>query len=68
MPEEVLRRRAVSGLGNRVEDENEQQLETVSDKDLLVIFEYNMVVRHTPGGRVVLQRLLSLSAVHQDRD
>lgn len=63
MPEVVFRRMAISRFGNWVQHKNEQQLQAISDEDLLVVFEYDMVVRHPPGGGVVFQGLLSLSAV-----
>jgi len=61
VPKEVFGWRAISRFWYGVENQYQQQLQTVSNQNLLRIFEHDVVVRHTPGGRVVFQGLLCFS-------
>jgi hypothetical protein len=58
--EGVSRRGSRSRFGNRVEDQDEEQLQAVCDEYLLLIFEHDVVVWDAPGCRIVFERLRAL--------
>ncbi len=57
MAEEILRCRAIARLGYRVQDEYEEQLQTICDENLSLVLEDNVVVWHAPCRRVVFEGL-----------
>jgi hypothetical protein len=63
MAEEVLGRWSVARLWYGVQNEHEKQLEAVRDQYLSLVSKDNMVVRHTPCGRIVLECLAELAYV-----
>jgi hypothetical protein len=61
--EGISGRGACAGLGYRVEYKDEEQLQTVCDQYLLLVFEYDVVVRHAPRSGVVFECLQVLDVV-----
>jgi hypothetical protein len=54
---EVLRRRSVSGLGDGIQHQYQEQLQAVCDEYLPLISEDYVVVWHAPCCRVVFEGL-----------
>jgi hypothetical protein len=53
VPKVVFRDNTMGGLWNWVADEDEEQLEAVDDQQLLVVAKHDVIVRDSPGGRIV---------------
>jgi len=53
----VFRRSAAPILWNRVQEQNEKELQAIYHQDLLRIFPNNMVVWYSPGSGVIFQSL-----------
>lgn len=62
MSEEIFWWRPIPRFRYWVEDEDEEQLQAISDQDLSLVFEHNMVVWYTPGRGVVFQSLIVFRA------
>ena len=61
MAEEVLWSGSVAGFRNGIQDQDEEELQAVSDQYLSLILEYDVVVRNPPCCGVVLQSLQRLA-------
>jgi hypothetical protein len=57
MPEEVLRRRPIARFGDGVQDQNQEELQTVRDEYLSLVLENNVIVGHAPCCGVVFEGL-----------
>lgn len=66
MPEEILWWRPIAWLRYRVQDQDEEKLETVRHEDLLGIFVNDVVVRNSPACGIVLERLARVSPWRSD--
>lgn len=54
---EVLWRGSVSWLGYGIQNEYQEELKTVGNQYLPLVFEDDMIIRHTPCRGIVLQGL-----------
>ena len=57
MAEVILARGSIFAVGDRIEYQDHQKLQAVIDKDLSGIFKDNVVIGHSPAGRIVFHGL-----------
>jgi hypothetical protein len=61
MAEEVLRSGSIAGFRNGIQDQNQEELQTVGDQYLSLVLEHNVIVWHSPCCGVVLEGLQGLA-------